>query len=214
MNKQDFFKSFVSPCPNANLALFPKGNITQYWADNPHLYSSAFGKHDDFSKHVCGHTGIDIVTFEGDEMVASHDGTVVHMLYNNPLGGNVIYLRSDNFVDGENCYAITSYGHLGAMFVKQGDRVKAGQKIGTQSNTGFVISGGTPYWGNAPHGKGVHLHFGYVEFLSNGEYRYPSCLGNTSDPLPIIMQDNPDYSGTQILLANMKSYLNKLLLRV
>ena len=30
-------------------------------------------------------------------------------------------------------------------------------------NTGFVISGSTAFWGNAPTGRGVHLHFGIRE---------------------------------------------------
>lgn len=213
MTKEEFLKTFISPSPNALLKGWPQGNLTQMWADNPNLYSAAFGKHDDFSKFVCGHSGIDIATYEGDDVVAAHNGTVSLILYNNPLGGNVIHLRSDNFNAGGNeCYAVTSYGHLGAIFVQQGQRVIAGQKIATQSNTGFVISGNVAYyWGDAPAGKGVHLHFGYTEHLADGSHRFKNCLGNTCDPLPLIMRDNPDFTGTQILLRNMESYLKMLL---
>src|SRR3990167_8960161 len=46
------------------------------------------------------------------------------------------------------------------MPVNVGDQVKVGEPIGYQSNSGFVISGSSIYWGTAPGGIGTHLHFG------------------------------------------------------
>lgn len=217
MTKEEFIASFRSPLPGAILKKWPNGHITQYWAENPELYSRAFGKHDDLSLALAGHGGIDIVTFEGDKVVAAHDGQVVRVLRDSKVGGNVVYLRSDNFYDKDvKCFVITDYGHLDSVTVNEGQYIKAGTQIGTEGNTGFVVSGGTPFWGNAPAGKGVHLHFGLREYLANGEIRWPSMapLGGTSDPLLFIIKNNPDYSGTRILLANMYSYLRSLLLKL
>ena len=47
--------------------------------------------------------------------------------------------------------------------MKPGQRVKQGDFIGYGGYTGFVVSGTTEYWGNAPAGKGTHLHFGVYE---------------------------------------------------
>lgn len=213
MTKDEFFKSFVSPLPGA--VLTKAGNLRQYWAESPKLYANYFGLHDDYSISLCGHSGIDIATFQGDTVVAAHDGTISRIVRQARLGGNVVWVQSPYFTDnGVECFAITAYGHLDTIDVEVGDLVRAGEKIGTEGNSGFVVSGNTPYWGNAPAGKGVHLHFSYTEFIRNGTYRFPNCLGNTSDPLPLIQYKNPDYSGTQILLTNMASYLRSLLRRL
>ena len=44
--------------------------------------------------------------------------------------------------------------------LKVGDIIKVGQAIGLEGNTGFVVSGKTAYWGDAPNQIGTHLHFG------------------------------------------------------
>lgn len=209
MTKSEFLATFASPLPNAVLKKWPNGHIRQYWTENPGIYGP---NQDDMDKMVCGHTGIDIATFENDDVCAAHDGTVWGIQINpQALGGNVVWLRSNVFTDGDkSCYVITAYGHLNAVLVSAGQRVTKGQVIGKEGNTGFVVSGGTPYWGNAPAGKGVHLHFGYTEFLANGKPRFPNCMHDTSDPLLAILSQNPDYSGIRIVLENMASYLRYL----
>jgi len=139
-----------NPLPNSKLLEYPNGNIWQLYGENPELYKP-FG--------LAFHNGIDISTFDGDEVCAAHDGTVVEV--KNTQGGYGYHVRivSDKLPDGT--YIETTYGHLRAdIQVKLNDRVVAGQLIGYESNTGYVISGQSAFWGNAPAGKGVHLHLG------------------------------------------------------
>lgn len=97
---------------------------------------------------------------EGTPILAAHDGTVVEVK-NTPTGyGKHIRLVSPQLPD--KTYWYTVYGHLGGIFVKVGQEVKAGEEMALESNTGFVISGGNQFWGTAPSGKGVHLHFGFA----------------------------------------------------
>ncbi len=144
----------TNPIPNSILLAYPKGNVYQWYGENVALYLAAIG--------AKGHTGLDIATFDGDKVVAAHDGTIVKTYYSPQGYGNHIRILSDIQPDGT--YIETIYGHLDddmeVMEVIEGQKVKAGDLIGYESNTGFVISGGSPYWGNAPAGKGVHLHFG------------------------------------------------------
>lgn len=209
---QEFYDEFDSPLPNAILRKWPHGHIMQKWAENPLLYSQAFGRGDDFSKNVCGHSGIDMATFHRDKVCASHDGIVSNLRTDrNSLGGLIVYLDSPMLrnKDGRTVYVKTAYAHLDDFAVRAGQRVKKGDVLGYEGNTGFVISGGTPYWGNAPAGVGTHLHFGVYVFKANDQPLYPNCMNNSVDPLPIIMQDNPNYGGTLVLLENLASWLRK-----
>ena len=199
--------NFASPV-KCVLKKFPLGNIYQLWGENPELYSSAFGHHDDFYRYIGGHSGIDITTFHRDKIYSAHDG-YVRMINTNrtTLGGLYLRITTDPFKDGKDEVKVeTDYGHLDEIIVKVNQRVKKGDLIGYMGNTGFVISGGTPYWGNAPAGKGTHLHFGLREFIKKTawENRRTNPLGNTIDPLPYL---TGDYSGINILLNNAKKLL-------
>lgn len=213
MTREEFYATIQSPLPNAILKKWPNGNIFQYWAESPRLYSTAFGKHDDFSQHVCGHSGIDIFTFENDYVRAAHDGTVLEVRTDpRALGGVTVYLRSSNYTapDGKQYFISTSYAHLNSTTMTKGREVKRGDIIGLEGNTGMVVSGGNVYWGNAPAGKGVHLHFGAHEHNAwDGQFSASStnCLGNSIDPLSLITYKNPDYSGFLVVLQNVSSLL-------
>lgn len=182
----------INPVRSAKLKKYPEGNIYQFYKENVALYMQAIG--------AKGHTGVDIATFEGDEILAAHDGTVVEV-YNDANGyGHHVRIVSAKQPDGT--YIETIYGHLSSNIpVIVGQEVKAGDVIGSESNTGFVISGGTAYWSNAPAGKGVHLHWGLrilgdiapgpqVSY-SGGKYNY-SIINYTNglfgyiDPMPFI----------------------------
>src|SRR3990167_2607321 len=176
----------TNPLKGSILKEYPQGNIYQFFGENVALYQAAIGTN--------GHTGIDIAMPEGTPVLASHNGTVVEVK-NTPNGyGRHIRLLSSKI---DNVYYLTVYGHLGDIFVKVGQEVKAGQKIALESNTGFVISGGNPYWGNAPSGKGVHLHFdiallsepvaGYqISYLGKGYsiLNYNNGFFGRIDPMP------------------------------
>ena len=86
------------------------------------------------------HGGIDIEGNVGDPVVAVAGGTVV-VRPNNGAAGNTVHVRHD---DG----TLTKYFHLDEFSVRNGQRVEAGQQIGTMGR-----SGNTPAQGD------THLHF-------------------------------------------------------
>ncbi len=67
------------------------------------------------------------------------------------------------------------YGHMKYIAVKNGQEVKAGQFVGTMGNTGFVVSGNTPYWSTNPY-AGTHLHIGmrFLKEVRRG-WTYEGC---------------------------------------
>lgn len=108
--------------------------------------------------NMAGHNGIDLFRPQPNDVVAATDG-VVTVSSNDPKGyGKRVDVLSPKMADGY--YYQTIYGHFDEISVVFGQEVKAGDKLGVEGNTGFVISGGTAYWGTAPGNKGVHLHFG------------------------------------------------------
>lgn len=88
------------------------------------------------------HNGIDIAAAAGTPILAAMDGKVESVYYDN-LGGNQIILN--HFANKK-----TGYAHLTDTFVKVGDKVTRGQKIGTVGWTGYVIPASP---------AGAHLHF-------------------------------------------------------
>ena len=224
MKRTDFLASLKSPLPNAKLDKYPYGDIRQYWSENAALYSNAFGQNDDLHYYLGGHSGIDLATFFRDPVCASHDGYVDSLRTNKDnLGGLVVYINSDPLddkVEGD-CRIQTAYGHLDEITVEPGQRVTQGQIIGYEGNSGFVVAGTTQYWGNAPAGVGVHLHFSLYEHnKENGmwRYRYLNPMQNSSDPLSYISDPTPfddvadgNLGGLINVLSNMAKYLKSLI---
>jgi murein DD-endopeptidase MepM/ murein hydrolase activator NlpD len=126
------------------LALFPIGDMTQGFGANPRLYRPF---------DMEGHNGIDLVRPHGEHMFAVEDGTVIDVK-DTPEGyGMHVRLISK---DGKREW---TYGHCASIHVKQDQQVKGGQFIARMGNTGFVVSGNTPFWGHNPY-AGTHLHLG------------------------------------------------------
>lgn len=94
------------------------------------------------------HNGIDIAAATGTAVYAYADGKVTGVSQDNTLGK---YITIDH---GGGLK--TRYLHLSAFKVSVGDRVTAGQRIGSVGNTGYST--------------GSHLHF---EVLKNGSYVNP-----------------------------------------
>lgn len=85
-----------------------------------------------------GHAGIDFNGDTGDPIYAATDGRVQYAQFNYGGYGNLIMImRSDG--------TQTRYAHLDSLKVRKGDRVRAGELIGTMGSTG--------------HSTGSHLHF-------------------------------------------------------
>ncbi len=141
------------PIKNLGLALYPAGDITQWFGENYDMYMKAIG--------TTGHNGIDIVRKHGEPMYAIEDGTILSV--KNDPGGFGKHLRfiSDN-KNANGFYNEWTYGHNSINLVQIGDKVKAGQHICNMGNTGFVVSGVTPYWQYNPY-AGTHLHLGLRE---------------------------------------------------
>jgi len=91
------------------------------------------------------HHGIDVFAHRGAPLVAVADGTVVRVGRPSRTSGLRVRLRDD-------CGWEYYYGHMDSAAVAQGQRVSAGQVLGTMGNTGT---------------SGVHLHF---NVSPNGNY--------------------------------------------
>ncbi len=91
------------------------------------------------------HNGIDMAAPVGTSVFACKSGTVLRILKNDPIYGNCITISHDG-----NLTSI--YAHLDTVAVKQGDRVRSGDSIGTVGVTGATT--------------GPHLHF---ELRQNGD---------------------------------------------
>jgi murein DD-endopeptidase MepM/ murein hydrolase activator NlpD len=130
------------------------GRITQPYGPSP------------FGTLVVGgelfHDGLDIASFCGDRVRAAHDGVVLAAgrRYDDAIGwlGDLAAYEARNdakklwfslpitiVVDDGNGYR-SMYAHLNDIAVKAGDRVKAGEFIGWEGNSG--------------NASGCHLHYG------------------------------------------------------
>jgi murein DD-endopeptidase MepM/ murein hydrolase activator NlpD len=140
------------PIPNFKPKAYPEGDVTQFFGENPKLYAQ-FG--------TDGHNGWDITRAYGTPIYAVQDGRVVDRREDS--GGNGKHVRIFG-PEGE-----WIYGHLSRIDVELNQQITAGQQIGLMGNTGFVVSGATPYWEHNPY-AGTHLHLSfYPGKLWNGE---------------------------------------------
>jgi hypothetical protein len=161
---------------------YPDGDVTQYFGENPALYG-----------HICnadkmclaGHNGIDIVRAWGEDILSVEDGIVVDVKDTPDGFGKHIRVLSR----GTN--SEWTYGHLSNIYVRVGDEVKAEDVIGTMGNTGFVVSGSTPFWKWNPF-AGTHLHLGRreIKFTERG-WRY-----NNNTPRFEVLNYNNGFMGS------------------
>ena len=152
---------------------YPEGDVSQYFGGNKALYSRVVCKLDGDRKYCLeGHNGIDLVRPWGTPIFAVEDGLVVKAK-DSPLGfGKAV--KTINFEKGHEW----TYGHLSRLDVELNQPVLAGQQIGLMGNTGFVISGATPYWEYNPY-AGTHLHLGLRLIQENDKYprtTYPNGM--------------------------------------
>ncbi len=159
----------LNPSPKSVLKKYPEGSIFQGFGENPIDYAPV--------GYPGGHPGWDILAYQGAPIVACTSGNI-YSIKRDPksLGGLVVWLS-----DGVNVYG---YGHLQDILVTEGQQVNAGDLLGHMGNTGFIISGGTKFWGNAPAGRGVHLHFGITPLTADRT----SPTGGAIDPTPFFAE--------------------------
>ena len=149
----------TSPAQNAsNRLLIPVKNIRA--SDLTDTFSDSRGE------GVRLHEAIDIMAPIGTSVVAAAPGTV-EKLFRSDAGGNTIYVRS---TDGET---IHYYAHLDeyAEGLKEGQRVRRGQRIGTVGSSGNASD-------EAPH-----LHFAVLQTTADAEWWEPA---NAVNPYPLL----------------------------
>ena len=112
------------------------------------------------------HDAIDIMAPRGTPVLAAASGTVEKLFTSKP-GGLTIYVRSPDR------RIITYYAHLDAYAagLKEGQRVRAGQQIGTVGSTGNADPA-------APH-----LHFAILETTPDADWWEPATPIN---PYPLL----------------------------
>lgn len=126
-------------------------DITFIWPMEPDLGISAHFDDEGYERRFgMPHQAIDIPATQGSPVMAAADGIVVKAV-DNGLGFNSVVIRhAGGFA--------TLYGHVSEFFVREGDRVYAGDII--------ALSGGTPGTKGAGHmTTGAHLH---LQFLKDG----------------------------------------------
>lgn len=150
-----------APIKNYNQSLYPNGDVTQWFGENPLLYQK-WG--------LRGHNGIDIVGPHGSDLYAVEDCIVIYVKEDPSGFGKYIKLLSVQSYDG--LHREWTYGHLSEIDVSVGDKVVGGDVVGKMGNTGFVVSGSTPFWKYNPY-AGTHLHIGMrlVKLVKSG-FRY------------------------------------------
>jgi murein DD-endopeptidase MepM/ murein hydrolase activator NlpD len=135
-----------APIKDFDIRQHPDGDVTQYFGENVPLY---------MQMGLNGHNGIDIVAPHGTPMYAVESGTICDVK-DKPDG----YGKHVRFMtDGRSC-RVWTYGHCEKIYVKEGQRIEEGDHIADMGNTGFVVSGATPFWATNPY-AGTHLHIGY-----------------------------------------------------
>ena len=144
------------PIDNFSPLPYPKGNVTQYFGQNPELYCANIK----FADGTClqAHNGEDIVAPYGTPIYSVCKQKVVEV--KNDAGGFGKHVKTISFELGLEF----TYGHLSEIGCYLGQELEEGVQVGKMGNTGFVISGPTPYWAFNPY-KGTHLHFGIRGFV-------------------------------------------------
>lgn len=99
------------------------------------------------------HTGLDIATPENTEIYSVYDGVIEKAEYNE-INGNYIVIKHSNHLK-------TTYNHCNKLFVKEGMKIKKGEKIALVGATGYAT--------------GNHLHF---EVILNNKYINPLYVLN------------------------------------
>ena len=148
-----------------------------YWAwptDTPYTITTYYGY-----RWGTMHPAIDIYgPGYGSAVYAANNGTVVAA-----TGGCVAgYLgcngrRGNYIIINHNIGYYTTYMHLASIYVKVGQVVARGQKIGTMGNTGEVYPVPSSY---SPY-SGTHLHFA----TTRGDPSRGGMSGSPFDPLSL-----------------------------
>jgi len=177
-----------APIKNFKSALYSKGDVNQYYAENPALYAHL---------GLSGHNGTDIVRPWGEHLFACADGIICDLKSSSDGYGMHIRILQNA---GNGLYREWTYGHMSSIAVKLGQKVFEGQYVGNIGNTGFVVSGDNAngYWKSNPY-HGTHLHLGVRELKEKKDgwvypgsnlmvevLNYDNGYKGSIDPLPLL----------------------------
>jgi len=112
------------PSKSTNTTVKTTGNqaLKWHWPTQGKIVST-------YSKSAAGRKGLDIVGKSGQSIVAAASGKVVYSGNGLPRYGNLMIIK-------HNEVYLSAYAHNKTLLFKEGDYVKAGQKIATMGNTG------------------------------------------------------------------------------
>jgi murein DD-endopeptidase MepM/ murein hydrolase activator NlpD len=171
----------INPIKGMKPQMFPVGDVTQVFGVNKALYAFM---------GLEGHNGADYTRPHGEAMFAVENGVVLEVKFERGGFGKHVRFLSD--AKDENGHQREwTYGHCHVIMVKVGDKVTAGQLLATMGNTGFVVSGATPFWKFNPF-AGTHLHLGLrlIKVVKRGGWSYPK-----SDIKLTVINSNNGFKG-------------------
>lgn len=132
------------------------------------------------------HNGLDLAAPAGQPIYAAADGEVIQTDMSDASYGNWVAIKHNISTKGGNAGIITVYAHFRSFKVKMGQKVKQGDLIGYEGNTGNTTK---KLYGPE---RGYHLHFGVYDEegfgVSNGAYTkiygpYKVPYGYTYNPM-------------------------------
>ena len=143
-------------------------------------FTSGYGvRSDPFQRRAAMHAGLDLSGAMGTPIYATADGTITDAGYNNGGYGNLIKIDHGRGIE-------TRYGHLSAMIVRAGQRVRRGDVIGRMGSTG--------------RSTGSHLHYEVridgravnpVPFMKSTEYLVAMQRKATGAPMDQVALGGP-----------------------
>ena len=146
------------------------------------------------------HTGLDLVGESSKELCALCDGTVIQSRIVTDRSdltwqwGNYVTLRTDS---GE----LIIYAHLSKRAVSKGDRVKKGDVIGTEGNTGYSFGSHCHLEVRSPDNK-VTSEFNTPKFTSIpnkiGKYTVKEEIELTKDEIQKMIDDSVSASKEKV----------------
>ena len=134
--------------------------------------SSYFGARiDPFFNHQKPHFGLDFVAPIGTKIYSTGDGIVTLSKFSRKGYGNEI------IIDHSFGYS-TRYAHLDEIFIKEGEKVKRGQLIGTLGNTGRS-TGPHLHYEIQYNKKPINPIYYYADEISSEEYERMLNISNS-----------------------------------
>jgi murein DD-endopeptidase MepM/ murein hydrolase activator NlpD len=145
-------------------------------------FTSSYGvRSDPFQGRAAMHAGIDLAGPLGTPIYATADGTVTDAAWNSGGYGNLIKVNHGRGIE-------TRYGHLSAILVRPGQRVKRGDLIAKRGSTG--------------RSTGSHLHY---EVRIDGRAVNPIPFMKSTDYIVALRNRSGGASMDQVALGGPKT---------